>query len=283
MTRPIVKKVIEANIQVHSRLAAEYQKTEPHFRPENVSRVSKNVQALIQKSGPMDVLDLGCGTGFMINILKPYARRIVGVDVTQAMLNQVDTSGPAKIELHNHDAGSFPAEPSGFHLVTAYSFLHHLADLEATLRTAYQALTLGGKFYADLDPNFYFWNAIASLENPGARHEVVQREFMATCKKDEEIQQKFGIPQKVFQHAEYGKDFSGGFKEEDLKKLLHKVGFSLVEFQYHWFLGQSALINSGAAPRKTLMNTSATVDTILQNALPLSRSLFKYIGFVATR
>jgi ubiquinone/menaquinone biosynthesis C-methylase UbiE len=283
MSRPIVKKVIEANIQVHSRLAADYQKTEPHFRQENVSRVSKNVQALIQESKPVDVLDLGCGTGFMINILRPYARRIVGVDVTQAMLDQVDTSGPANIKLHNHDAGSFPAEPSGFNLVTAYSFLHHLADLKATLRTAFQALTPGGKFYADLDPNFYFWHAIASLENPDTRHEVVQREFRSTCEKDVEIQQKFGIPQEVFQHAEYGKDFSGGFKEEDLKKLLHKVGFSRVEFQYHWFLGQSALINSGAAPRKTLMNTSATVDTILQNALPLSRSLFKYLGFVATR
>ena len=203
--------------------------------------------------------------------------------MTQAMLNQVDTSGPAKIELYNHDAGSFPVEPSGFHLVTAYSFLHHLADLEATLQTAFQALTPGGKFYADLDPNFYFWHAIASLENHEAWHEVVQREFRATCRKDEEIQQNFGIPKELFQHAEYGKEFTGGFKEEDLRKLLHKAGFSRVEFQYHWFLGQAALVNSGVVPRESLMGTAATVDTILQNALPLSRSLFKYLGFVATR
>lgn len=283
MTNSLAKKVIEANIAVHSRLAAEYHRNEPHFRPENVSRVTDIVRDLIQTTKAQNVLDLGCGTGFMVNIAKPYVGRIVGVDVTQAMLDEVDTSGPARVELHRHDTASFPVKAGEFQLVTAYSFLHHLADLEATFATAGKALARGGKFYADLDPNFYFWKEIKRLETTGKFSVALQREINSVCNKDDEIKSRFGISQEIFNHAEYGKDFSGGFKEDDVRKLLHKAGFASVIFRYHWFLGQADLINSGEAEKEVLLSQARTTEKILQDALPLSRCLFKYIGFVATR
>ena len=283
MSTPLAQKVIEANIAVHSKLAAHYQTCEPHFRPENVAKVEHRLAAIAQETRAENLLDLGCGTGFMINIAKKYVRRIVGVDVTQPMLDRVDRSGSASIELVNHDTGTYPAAPGAFQLVTAYSFLHHLCELAATFRTANQALAPGGKFYADLDPNFYFWESICQLERGGDYHPLVRREIEAVTFKDEEIEAKFGVSRETFNHAEFGKDIAGGFKEETLRLQLIEAGFASVEFHYHWFMGEGFLINSGPGAREELFQQAAVVNDALQRALPVSRNMFKYLGFVATK
>lgn len=283
MSQPLNQKVIEANIAVHAKLAAHYQTCEPHFRPENVAKVECRLAALARETCAESLLDLGCGTGFIINIAKKYVRRITGVDVTQPMLDRVDRSGSASIELVNHDTGTYSAAPGAFQLVTAYSFLHHLCEPAATFRTASRALAPGGKFYADLDPNYYFWESIYRLERGGDYHPLVRREIEAVTFKDEEIEAKFGVSREVFNHAEFGKDIAGGFKEETLRQQLLEAGFVGVEFHYHWFLGEGFLINSDAASREELFQQAAVVNDALQRALPVSRNIFKYLGFVATK
>jgi SAM-dependent methyltransferase len=279
----LTQRVIDANIAVHTKLAADYATCEPHFRAENVEKVTKRLASLTSATRARNLLDLGCGTGFIIAIAKQYVSRIVGVDVTQAMLNRVDRSGSAHIELVNGDSGSYEPESESFQIVTAYSFLHHLAELMPTFRTASRALALGGKFYADLDPNWYFWSGIRALSRGGNFHPIVQREIDAVTLKDHEVEDKFGIPREVFNHAEFGKDFVGGFKEEDLTEQLISAGFSRVDFHYHWFLGEAFLINSGEKSRDELLREAALVSATLQRALPVSRALFKYLGFVATK
>lgn len=279
----LTQRVIDANIAVHSRLASRYRDCEPHFRPENVAKVQARLAALVSATHAEQVLDLGCGTGFIIDLVKFHARRVVGVDVTPAMLERVDLSGPARIELVNEDTGTYSPEPGTFQLVTAYSFLHHLAELPPTLRTASLALVPGGKFYADLEPNFYFWESIHGLAAGHAYDRVVQREIEALTLKDAEIEAAFGISRETFNHAEFGKDMTGGFKEHVLREQLLSAGFSSVEFHYHWFLGESALINSADAPRDVLLGRAVLVDEWLQRALPVSRNLFKYLGFIATK
>ena len=278
--------VIKANITVHSKVASIYSKTEPHFRPENLAVVEAILKGLVAETSAKQLLDLGCGTGFMINLAKHHVGRVVGVDVTRAMLDQVDTTGPAKIELHEHDTGSFPAEAGAFDLVTAYSFLHHLYDIAPTCATAAKALRKGGKFYADLDPNFFFWDAIKELEGkPG--HEgydpIVRREIDAVAHKDDQMNEEHGIPTAVFNDAEYGKDVAGGFKEEVVRQTLLEVGFTDVKFTYYWYLGQATVVNDATKTREERLANAALVDSVLQSVMPLSRQLYKYIGFIATK
>jgi SAM-dependent methyltransferase len=279
----LTQRVIDANIAVHSKLAAHYQECEPHFRPENVAKVERRLAALVRETRADSLLDLGCGTGFIIDIAKPHVRRIVGIDVTPAMLERVDRTGPASIDLVNHDTGSYPVAPGTFQLVTAYSFLHHLADLAPTFRTASTALGAGGRFYADLDPNWYFWDSINRLERSGDYHSLVRREIEAVSFKDEEVEKTFGVPREVFNHAEFGKDMAGGFKEELLREQLLAAGFSGIQFHYDWFIGEGFMINSPGGEREELFRQAALVNDALQRALPVSRALFKYLGFVATK
>lgn len=275
--------VIQANIAVHSKVASLYAKTEPHFRPENLAIVDAVLARLIAETSATSLLDLGCGTGFIINLARHHVKRIVGVDVTRAMLDQVDTSGPAVIELHEHDTGSFPAPPGSFDLVTAYSFLHHLYDIKPTLATAARALRKGGRFYADLDPNFYFWEAIGKLD-PAQRYDpLVSREIDAVVHKDDQMNEAFGIPNAVFNDAEYGKNIAGGFQEHALRASLIEAGFTDVTFTYYWYLGQAVVVNDESKPREQRVTDAALVDAVLRRVMPLSRHLYKYIGFVATR
>ncbi len=278
--------VIKANIAVHSKLASLYAKTEPHFRPENLAIVDAALKSLVAETKAKQLLDLGCGTGFMINLAKHHVERIVGVDVTRAMLDQVDTTGPAKIELHEHDTGSFPVEPGTFDLVTAYSFLHHLYDIAPTCQTAAKALRKGGKFYADLDPNFYFWDSIKDLEGkPGKEgyDPIVTREIDAVAHKDDQMNEEYGIPNAVFNDAEYGKDIAGGFKEDVVRQTLLDAGFTDVKITYYWYLGQATVVNDESRPREERIANAQLVDSVLQKVMPLSRHLYKYIGFVATK
>ncbi len=276
--------VIDANIAVHTKLASFYEKTEPHFRAENIAVVDARLRAATERTSAKRLLDLGCGTGFMIDIAKKHVPAIVGVDVTRAMLDRVDTSGPAAIQLVEHDTGSLRVWPGAFDVVTAYSFLHHLYDVRPTFATASHALRKGGLFYADLDPNFDFWDAIAQLDGGGGYDPIVQREIDAVLHIDDTMHREYGIPNDVFNDAEYGKNIAGGFKEEVLRRDLERAGFSRVTFHYYWFLGQAHVVNDASRPsRDERLERAGEMDAVLQRILPLSRRLYKYIGFVAEK
>jgi ubiquinone/menaquinone biosynthesis C-methylase UbiE len=283
MTDNQYRRVIEANIVLHSKMSEKYNTCEPHFRPENIKNVEANLVAAISQGGSNRLLDLGCGTGFMINIAKKYVAEIHGIDVTRAMLDKVDTSGTCLIKLFEAESGAFPVEEQTYNVVTSYSFLHHLYDITPTLTTAYRALKSGGVFYADLDPNYYFWKDVNALDRDRIYDPIVKREIEAVHYKDEDIERNFGVPKEVFNQAEYGKNVAGGFKEDDLKKKLGDVGFKGVIFFYHWFLGQGMLINDVAYAQEDRFKYAEIMNNMLQKALPVSRNLFKYIGFLATK
>jgi ubiquinone/menaquinone biosynthesis C-methylase UbiE len=206
--------VVDANRKVHTALAAVYKATEPHFRQENVTHVERRLRSIADRTGAKKLLDLGCGTGFVIDIAKQFVPEIDGVDVTEAMIQQVDRSGPANIRLHLGDTGTFAADAGAYDMVTAYSFLHHLYDIGPTLATAARALRPGGQFYADLEPNHAFWNAIKNLNSDAPLDPLVERERAAVLEKDTEIQDKYQIARDLFNQAEYNKNITGGFSED---------------------------------------------------------------------
>ena len=262
-------------------MAKDY-KHEPHWRPENVALVDAKINKLVRETHAKRAMDLGCGTGFMINLLKKYVPSIVGVDATQAMLDEVDRSGSADIKLLCHDTGTLDIESGSFDLVTCYSFLHHLYDITPTLNVASKALRPGGKFYADLEPNRAFWQQIEALDESDSYDSIIQNEIKKLKFQDGEVAEQFGISPDLLNKAEYGKNVKGGFDENELRNQLMKAGFKKIEFQYYWYVGQADVINSNG-DRTQSIALASEVDKILQRIKPLSRVLFKYIGFVATK
>jgi SAM-dependent methyltransferase len=113
------------------------------------ARVEKAVQALLGGKRVDSVLDLGTGTGRMLEIVAPGTTRAVGLDVSPAMLGiarvTLDAAGLRHVQLRQGDAYALPADLNGFDLVILHQVLHYLDDPARAVREAARALRPGGR------------------------------------------------------------------------------------------------------------------------------------------
>ncbi|MBU0664946.1 MAG: methyltransferase domain-containing protein [Proteobacteria bacterium] len=269
--------VLQANIDLHTKLAAVYRETEPHYRPENRDRVENILKHLAKTVGNGSLLDIGCGMGFIIDIAKLHFRRIIGIDITEAMLERVNCESEScdiSLQVAEIEHMLFPDE--AFEVVTAYAVIHHLHELKPAFAEVFRVLKPGGVFYTDTDPNYYFWEALRNLPEGEKFSSIVQREYDAVRHKDRELEEKFGILPEILNMAETLKHDSGGFKAEDLKTLLKNIGFSKVNIFYEWFVGEGHVIHS-----EDTKDCAEQIRSLLYKQLPLTKHLFKYLRIVA--
>ena len=268
--------VRDANILVHSRMAAEYNEREPHFRPENRAAVRARLETLRREFGAR-LLDMGCGTGFIIDLAADLFDEIKGVDLTTAMLARVQPR--PNVQVFEADAAHVPFEAGTFDVVSGYSFFHHLEHLDPVLAEAYRVLRPGGCLYVDLEPNRHFWlNAMAVRDSIGPSTAALARDEVASVlQTSERVETEFGIPADVFDLAEYNKSITGGIDPEEFAAKARQAGFSQVETTYEWFGGQGKILHGVSA------TAAAHVDDYLRQALPLSRGLYKYLRFRAIK
>ena len=156
------KNVEDANIKFFTANAENYNKEEPTYLPENKSRVRKILKNIGKKS-PGSLLDVGCGTGFVLDLAYPYFDRLFGIDLTQAMLDEVNLRG-GKVKVTKGNSEKIPYDDNQFNVCTSYGFLHHLYRLKPTLKEIHRCLKKGGIFYSDQDPNYYFWKFLSTAD-----------------------------------------------------------------------------------------------------------------------
>lgn len=256
-------------------MADSYHK-EPHFKLENQQKVKDRIIALQAKINAKNLLDVGCGTGFILNLAKDLFDDLHGVDATQAMLDKVDlTSG--NITLHKNLAQELPFENETFDMCSSYAFLHHLENYSDVLKEVFRVLKKGGLFYIDLDPNKHFWSAIDSLEKRKSNQSyslIVQKEIDSVLHTDQKVMDEFGIDPDVFNNSEYTKSILGGIDPEELCKIALDLGYKSATFEYDWFLGQGTIMHEHS------FEEAESIDQYLKMLLPLSKHLYKYITFV---
>lgn len=271
---------VAANVAVHSAMAATYNEREPHFRPENQQGVRKVLQDISARTGAGKLLDLGCGTGFIINLAHDLFESIDGVDITQAMLDRVDLSS-GNITLHNQRCEQLPFEAGTFDAATAYSFLDHLADYSVVLKEAHRVLRPGGIMYADLLPNKRFWDEVNLVGErdglSGVESPIVHREVEMLMSQHEMIESEYAIDGAAFLAAEPWKTATRGIAARDFAGIASDIGFSGVDVTYQWYLGQGNVLHEQSE------RDACVVEDYLRSVLPVSESLFKYLRVVLTR
>ena len=272
---------LHANIYVHAYLAnaGEYNKS-PHFRPENqdkVRRILEGLAASLPECATSKAVDFGCGTGFIINLIKDLVGEVHGVDITQDMMKQVDMSN-GNITLHESTAEQTSFPDNNFDIATAYSFMDHLFDPTEFLAEAYRVLKPGGVFYSDLNPNRDFVNAIETLSHTEDLQQgvspIVEREFQGALHNGEHYQEQFGIDADLLEKAEPGKTLSKGFEANEVILAAKEIGFTSCKVEYEWFLGQAKVIHEQPT------GNSDVVENYLNSVLPASSHLFKYLRFI---
>jgi predicted TPR repeat methyltransferase len=93
----------------------------------------------------LDMLDAGCGTGLCGPLLAPYARRLVGVDLSERMLDQAQARNVYD-ELVKRELTSYLGDSAGmFDVIVCADTLVYFGPLDAAVTTSARALRPGGR------------------------------------------------------------------------------------------------------------------------------------------
>jgi SAM-dependent methyltransferase len=270
------EKIKQANVEFHTIMAASYNADQPHYRPENVGRVELIIRDFADKTGGGSLLDIGCGTGFVVGIAKKYFDRVVGIDLTQAMLDQI-TPAP-NVETYIGDCECMQFDDESFDVCTAYSVLHHLPSLEPTLRETHRVLRPGGYFYSNQDPNWHSFSEVEQVAaGQDAASELMKAEIAAIRNVTNICQERYEVDPETVVLAEFQKLANGGIKPNDLVDLLLEIGFETATPHLEWFLGQGHVLHHIS------FEAAEAIDGYLRAVLPLSRCLYKYFSLIARK
>ncbi|MGR5458642.1 class I SAM-dependent DNA methyltransferase [Vibrio alfacsensis] len=112
--------------------------------------VFAQLQQLTQLDG-IKVLDFGCGTGQLSQLLSPFVKDIVALDASEAMIEELDKKVLLNVEpvvdaLSRGLVAQHPAFRGQFDLVVASSVLTFVDDVEMSLEISRSLLNKDGYF-----------------------------------------------------------------------------------------------------------------------------------------
>ncbi|KAF8626380.1 hypothetical protein AX15_005030 [Amanita polypyramis BW_CC] len=148
---PSERDFLQANKQHFDRIACHYDQSN------NAVRLAGKCARAILDSYPFrddgtDVMDYACGTGLVSRELAPYARRILGVDISAAMVDRynlrVHNQGIAPEEIHavctELEGREGELKGDKFDVIVCTSAFHHMVSIERATRTLAFFLKPGG-------------------------------------------------------------------------------------------------------------------------------------------
>lgn len=120
------------------------------LRAENAVRVPWIIQEIREKikGKTVDLLDVGCGGGFLTNALALEGHNVTGIDLSPSSLEiakKYDRTG--KVRYLEADAYTLPFENESFDVVCAMDILEHVTEPERLIREASRLLRPGGLFF----------------------------------------------------------------------------------------------------------------------------------------
>ena len=118
------------------------------FTAEDMERLSNIVEQLNVKEG-FNILDLGCGTGILFDMLRRKVGErgsVTGVDFSFEMAQKAYRNFPfANVNVVDADAIALPFANNSFDMVIAFSAFPHFSDQQRALNEAHRILKPKGK------------------------------------------------------------------------------------------------------------------------------------------
>lgn len=139
-----------------ARHAAEWDRIRSLHVPD--ARVEAAILDLIGDMRIETMLDIGTGTGRMLELIAPMAHRAVGLDVNPAMLavarSNLERADVRNVQLRQGDVYALTPGDNAFSLIVIHQVLHFLDDPARALREAARLLAPGGRLLViDLAPH----------------------------------------------------------------------------------------------------------------------------------
>jgi ubiquinone/menaquinone biosynthesis C-methylase UbiE len=142
---------------VKQQVAAHWNRRAPHFdedfghsirTPAERAAWDRILALVLGGRGALDVLDAGCGTGFLSFELATRGHRVTGVDFAPAMIAQARrkaTAGSVPVRFEEADVEQLPFPLASFDLVISRHLLWTLPHPEAAIDEWIRVLRAGGR------------------------------------------------------------------------------------------------------------------------------------------
>jgi len=132
-----------------------------------LERVSRELTDGGKAAGPLNILDIGCGTGANLQMLSQFGAA-EGVDISAAALDFCRARGLAKVK--QGAAESLPYEDTSFDLVTGLDVVEHLDDDVAGLREMRRVLRPGGRAVLFVPAFMFLWGVQDDISHHRRRY-----------------------------------------------------------------------------------------------------------------
>lgn len=138
------------------------------------SFLERITQSLRTPNSVLRILDVGCGTGANLEMLKKYGES-EGVDVSDDAIEFCRKKG---LKVHKGLAEELPFADETFDLVTALDVIEHLDDDIAGLKEMYRITKKGGKTLIFVPAFMWLWGVQDDISNHRIRYtkkQIVER------------------------------------------------------------------------------------------------------------
>lgn len=232
----IRQKVKESNIKLHDLTASWYETGSPTvLEVMDQLRINEAVYFLFKSGEGQRFLDIGCGTGIILDHAAELFKVIVGMDISMGML-KICRKNHQKLVLADSDFLSF--QDATFDAISCYATLHHLYDQEELFRECFRILKDKGIFYSDFDPNSLIDKTVAGriYLASGKIYTLLKKlirpraEAAKTVWSDATDSPEM---QEVAKMAEYHRHYGEGLTPVGIKKKLESAGFKNIKILTH--------------------------------------------------
>ena len=233
MTSSLVKaKVLDENRRVHALENKLYLPRHPeqtNFFQENI--VENTLYLICSQLSPnAKILDLGCGTGYLLLRFLRRGFYVTGVDISSEMIQALTSSISEREKERAHlvvgDVESYIDETiKEFDLVIFSAVMHHFFDYEMVLKKACKKLNPGTKI-------LIFFEPLKQKANPSIRHGLhrclswLDEKFYQM----EMVIRSIPLFENEYHHSDYQRQF-GGIDPHNIEKILREEKCSIEQVE----------------------------------------------------
>jgi ubiquinone/menaquinone biosynthesis C-methylase UbiE len=132
-----------------------------------------------------DVLEVGCGTGLVLNRIRAFARTAKGIDLSEGMLEHARQRG---LDVQQGSATALPFESDSFDVTCSFKVLAHIPDIAGALSEMARVTRPGGMILAE----FYNPRSIRGLLRA-----LGPKRRIGKSRKEDDVFTRFDTPEEV--------------------------------------------------------------------------------------
>ena len=223
------EKVLEENKRVHKLEDKFYLDRHPeqtNFFQSRILRKTVDQVCSLMNSTRSDILELGCGTGYLYLEFLKRGHKITGVDLSVEMINVLEGRIPKdcreRSRLIVSDVETFAGtDDKKYSAIILSALLHHLYDFESVIKMYCDRLALGGVFLIFFEPlkqdiksplRYALHKTLANIDEDLYRFKMKR--------------QRISILEEEYYHSDYQRQF-GGIDPDRVAELFAKEGLKV--------------------------------------------------------